>query len=82
MDKNIQKRVIDEATHIIDTNDTIRSTASKFNVSKSTVYTDLSNRLKKIDENLSQEISKIFKNHDKDKHIRGGEVTKQKYKRG
>ena len=31
---------------------------------------------------LGAEIDDIFKNHDKEKHIRGGEVTRQKYKRG
>lgn len=82
MNKNIKQRVLEEANHILTTNETIRNTASKFNVSKSTVHADLSKRLEQIDENLQKEINNIFKDHDKVKHIRGGEVTKQKYKRG
>lgn len=82
MNKNIKQRVLQEANHILTTNETIRNTASKFNVSKSTVHADLSKRLEKIDENLQKEINNIFKDHDKVKHLRGGEVTKQKYKRG
>lgn len=82
MDKNLRFRVLEEADHIINTNDTIRKTAQKFNVSKSTVHQDLSSRLKELDENLYGEINKIFKDHDESKHLRGGEVTKQKYKRG
>ncbi len=82
MNKDIKARVLNEANHIIKTQDTIRKTAGLFNVSKSTVHTDLSERLKEIDKKLGAEIDDIFKNHDKEKHIRGGEVTRQKYKRG
>ena len=82
MNKDIKTRVLNEANHIIKTQDTIRKTAGLFNVSKSTVHTDLSERLKEIDKKLGAEIEDIFKNHDKEKHIRGGEVTRQKYKRG
>lgn len=82
MNKDIKTRVLNEANHIIKTQDTIRKTAGLFNVSKSTVHTDLSERLKEIDKNLGAEIDDIFKNHDREKHIRGGEVTRQKYKRG
>ena len=82
MNEFIKKRVLDEAKHIIKTKDTIRSTASIFDVSKSTVHNDLNTRLKKIDSNLSNEISKIFKDHEETKHIRGGEATKEKFKRG
>ena len=82
MNKDIKTRVLNEANHIIKTQDTIRKTAGLFNVSKSTVHTDLSERLKEIDKKLGAEIDDIFKNHDKEKHIRWGEVTRQKYKRG
>ena len=78
MNKDIKKRVLSEASHILNTKETIRKTADRFNVSKSTVHTDLSERLS---ENLKKEIDDIFLYHDKVKHIRGGEVTKQKYKR-
>lgn len=82
MKENINRRVIEEAKHILNTRDTIRKTAEKFNVSKSTVHIDLSERLKKIDNRLSNSINEIFQDHDKAKHLRGGQVTKEKYKRG
>lgn len=82
MNKDIRNRVLSEASHVLKTQDTIRKTADRFNVSKSTVHADLSDRLKRIDKDLSNEISNIFKMHDEEKHIRGGEVTRQKYKRG
>lgn len=82
MNEIIKKRVLDEANHILKTKDTIRTTANVFDVSKSTVHNDLNTRLKLIDSNLSNEIAKIFKNHEEIKHIRGGEATKEKFKRG
>ena len=82
MNKDIKTRVLNEANHIIKTQDTIRKTAGLFNVSKSTVHTDLSERLKEIDKKLGAEIDDIFKKNEKEKHIRGGEENKKKYKRG
>ena len=82
MNEFIKKRVLEEANYILDTKNTIRKTAEVFSISKSTVHMDLNKRLKKIDQDLAKEINKIFKNHDETKHIRGGEPTKIKYKRG
>ena len=41
----IQKRVMDIANYIIDTKATVRQTAKLFNVSKSTVHKDVTERL-------------------------------------
>ena len=82
MKEFIKKRVLDKENHILNTKDTIRKTADKFNISKSTVHNDLSKRLKDIDKNLSRSINEIFENHERTKHLRGGESTKAKYKRG
>lgn len=69
------------ARHIIDNNTTIRKTASFFNISKSTVHNDVSNKLKKINANLYQQVQKILKINFNEKHLRGGEATRQLYKR-
>lgn len=81
MENEISKRVVSEANYMIKTKDTIRNIASKYNVSKSTVHKDLSERLKKIDSNLSKSIEDIMQEHIDIRHIRGGESTKQKYKK-
>lgn len=75
----IKGRVIEEAKYIIETKETVREIAQKFKVSKSTVHKDLSDRLKKIDKNLYNEVNKILKYHIEIRHIRGGESTKNKY---
>ena len=60
MNKDIKRRVLSEANHIIKTQDTIRQTADRFNVSKSTVHTDLSERLKEIDKKLSAKLNRYI----------------------
>ena len=45
MNLKINSRVIDEAHYIINTKETIREIAKKYNVSKSTVHKDLNERL-------------------------------------
>lgn len=82
MEQRTRKRTIDEAKYIIKTKDTLRNTALKFNVCKTTVYMDLTTRLPKIDEKLYQQVNEVFKLHNLDKHLKGGEATRLKYKRG
>ncbi len=77
---NIKKRIIKEALYIINNNATIRETAKLFNISKSTVHKDITERLAKLNIMLYQEIQIIMDNHLQTRHIKGGEVTKKKYK--
>ena len=77
MNKNINKRVIDIANHIILTKDTIRKTAVIFNVSKSTVHKDIGERLMTLDINKYQEVKKIMLNHLENRHLLCGESTRQ-----
>lgn len=79
MNKNIVKRVLNEANYIIDTKKTVREIARVFNVSKSTVHKDLHERLFDINKNLYLEVEKILKYHTDVRHIRGGQSTKEKY---
>lgn len=79
MSDYIKKRVLEESIYIINTEDTIREIAKKFNVSKSTVHKDLTDRLKEIDNEVYIKVSNILKYHLDIRHIRGGESTKRKY---
>lgn len=76
--KNFE-RVIDFASYIIDNNATIRQTAKVFGYSKSTVHNDIQKKLKKLDKQLFEKVKIILENNFSNKHIRGGESTKQKY---
>lgn len=67
------------ARYIISNKTTIRETAKHFGYSKSTVHNDVSNKLKKTNKKLFLKVNKILKNNFQEKHIRGGESTKNKY---
>ena len=79
MDQKIKDRIKKETDYILTTKDTLRNVAKKFKVSKSTVHKDLSERLKEIDKKLFNNVNDILQDHLENRHIRGGEVTKEKY---
>ena len=58
---------------------TIRNVAVHFGVSKSTVYKDISERLKHIDASLYSKVKMILNTNKLQRHIRGGLATKIKY---
>jgi putative DeoR family transcriptional regulator (stage III sporulation protein D) len=67
------------AMYIIENKSTVRDTAKKFGISKSTVHKDLTDKLYKINLFLYNEVDKILQMNKSERHIRGGEATKQKY---
>lgn len=77
--QTIDERAIELARYIIDTKDTVRGTAKKFGISKSTVHKDVSERLKKINPLLAHEVRIILDENKAERHIRGGMATKLKY---
>lgn len=77
--KTIEERAIGLARYIIDSKDTVRGTAKKFGISKSTVHKDVSERLKKINPSLAKEVRVILDENKAERHIRGGMATKLKY---
>lgn len=79
MNSTIFYRIIKEADYMLESEKTIREIAKKFNVSKSTVHKDLSERLKKIDIDKYYKVEKILKYHLDIRHIKGGEKTRLRY---
>ena len=65
--------------YIWENNATVRATAKKFGISKSTVHKDVSERLPKIQPRLYPEVKKILETNKQERHIRGGLATKKKY---
>lgn len=77
---SIEERAVKLAHYIIDSKDTVRGTAKKFGISKSTVHKDVSERLNKINPSLAIEVREILNENKAERHIRGGMATKMKYK--
>lgn len=78
---SIEERAIELAHYIIDSKDTVRGTAKKYGVSKSTVHKDVSERLLKINPSLAHDVRIILDENKAERHIRGGLATKLKYER-
>lgn len=59
---------------------TVRAAAKVFGISKSTVHTDVTQKLEEIDPILSKEVREILDINKAQRHIRGGIATREKYK--
>lgn len=79
MKEYIEERAMEIGTYIIESNATVRQTAKKFGVSKSTVHKDVSERLSYINPALAKEVRKVLDVNKAERHIRGGMATKEKY---
>ena len=77
----VEERAVELGKYIIETNATVRNTAKKFGVSKSTVHMDVTSRLRTIDPALYNEVKKILEINKAQRHIRGGLATKIKYEK-
>ena len=73
----IEERAVETAIYMIETKATVRQTAKKFGVSKSTV--DLTSRLVQVNPGLAAEARKILDVNKSERHIRGGMATREKY---
>ncbi len=75
----IEERVIELAEYITEKNATVREAAKRYNVSKSTVHKDVTERLHGINKNLFEEVKGVLNKNKEQRHIRGGMATKEKY---
>lgn len=74
-----ENEIIKLANFILDNNLTIRKAASFYNTPKSTLHYNVTKKLIEIDYNLYLKLHKYLQQNFKEKHIRGGLATKNKY---
>mgnify|MGYP004470385633 FL=1 len=77
----IEERAVEIATYIIETSATVRQTARKFGISKSTVHKDCTDRMVQINPILARQVREVLDTNKQERHIRGGLATKEKYLR-
>lgn len=77
----IETRVMDIAEYILATGATVRRCAQRFGVSKTTVHKDMRERLPLISPALAAPVARVLQFNREDRHIRGGNATRQKYMR-
>lgn len=75
----IEERAMALAHYILDKKTTVRRAAKEFGISKSTVHKDVTERLSQIDRKLSKQIRKVLEINKAERHIRGGQATKEKF---
>ncbi len=81
MFNDYNERAVELGRYITESKTTVRGAAKKFGVSKSTVHSDITTKLKKIDPVLYGEVRKVLDINKEERHIRGGIATREKYKR-
>lgn len=65
--------------YIVENNATVRATAARFGISKSTVHKDVTQTLKNVNKSLYLDVKSVLSKNKEERHIRGGEATKKKY---
>jgi len=75
----IEERAIKLAQYVIENKSTVRETAKKFYISKSTVHKDIVERLPTFNRNLYLAAKRVLDENKAEKHLRGGLATKRKY---
>lgn len=79
MDLSLNDRAVMLGRYIIENKATVRDTAKKFGVSKSTVHKDVTYRLKSVNPSIYRSVRRILDQNKSERHIRGGLATKHKY---
>lgn len=65
--------------YIIETGATVREAAKYFSISKSTVHKDVTERLYHENRQMYKQVQCVLEKNKAERHLRGGEATKQKY---
>lgn len=79
-DFEIYERALKEARYIVETGCTIREACKVTKVSKSTVHKDVTEVLRKNNNPLRFQVDEVLWKNWNEKHIRGGEATREKYR--
>ena len=74
------ERAVILGEYILDTGATVRATAKVFQISKSTVHKDVTERLERDNPQLYRQVKEVLEKNKQERHIRGGLATRRKYK--
>ena len=77
----IRERVLTLADYICETQATVRETARRFGVSKSTVHKDMTQKLQYENPAMYTAVRQVLEKNKAERHLRGGEATREKYRR-
>lgn len=75
-----EERAVEIGRYIVQNGATVRAAAAVFGVSKSTVWKDQT-RLRRRAPALWREVRQVLQKNKAERHLRGGEATRQKFLR-
>ena len=75
-----KERCVVLGLYIVENNTTVRATALRYGISKSTVHKDVRTVLRTVNHSLWQQAVAVLEQNKQERHLRGGEATKQKYR--
>lgn len=81
MRESMEQRACRLAVYMIENRATVRATARKFGISKSTVHKDLVEKLPAWDQELYGKVRQLLDENKAERHIRGGMATRERYRR-
>ena len=65
--------------YLLEHSATVREAARAFGISKSTVHKDVTERLRHVNNALWTQVQELLAKNKEERHLRGGEATRQKY---
>ena len=74
-----KERCVIIASYMLENKSTVRAVAKRFGISKSTVHKDVTQNLKMVNVELYKQIHDLLEKNKQERHLRGGEATKQKF---
>lgn len=74
-----RERCVVLASYLVENRATVRATAQRFGISKSTVHKDVTERLVQVNPSLAKQARKVLDINKSERHIRGGLATREKY---
>lgn len=77
----VEERAATLGAYIIEHNATVRETAKRFGISKSTVHKDVTFRLRSVNPSLYSGVRAVLEKNKSERHIRGGLATREKYRK-
>ena len=80
MRQDIQARCVALGRYIVRTGATVRQTAERFGMSKSSVHKDVHERLCAVHPGLYAEVKAILDYHNAVRHLRGGAATRRRWR--
>ena len=74
-----KERCVILGTYIVENRATVRQTAARYGISKSTVHKDVTETLRQINPSLWESVGEVLAQNKSERHLRGGEATRRRH---